>query len=115
MGLYFRNQTNSTIWLTYAYHYPNCEGDNWAKKGWYTILPGGTAKVWSGHAGGKKFFYFAEDNSGHTWSGQFFTHVPHNAFEWCWTTSSTSGKTVGFRKIDTISGEIRDYTRNLIL
>ncbi len=116
MGLYFRNNTNSPIWVAYAYHSPGCEGGvNWSKKGWYTILPGSTAKVWSGWAGGEKFFYFAEDSAGHQWTGQFFTHVPWNAFDWCWNTASTNGRTVGFRKIDTISWEIMDYTRNLTL
>lgn len=57
MGLYFKNETSSPVWVTYAYYSPGCEGGvNWSKKGWYHVLPGHTAKVWSGWAGGDKFF-----------------------------------------------------------
>jgi len=113
MGLYFHNKTSSTVWVAYAYYSPGCEGGvNWTKKGWYQIAPNGTAKVWSGWAGGEKFFYFAEDNSGHKWAGDFFTAVPWTAFQWCWNTASTSSRTVGFRKI--IASNM-DYTVNLVL
>jgi hypothetical protein len=113
MGLYFHNKTSSTVWVVYAYHSPGCEGGvNWTKKGWYKVSPAKTAKVWSGWAGGNKFFFYAEDNSGHSWAGQFFTFVPPSAFSWCWNTASTNGKTVGFRKIHASN---MDYTINLIL
>jgi hypothetical protein len=116
MGLYFHNKTGSAVWVTYAYYSPGCEvGVNWEKKGWYHVLPGTTAKVWSGWAGGNKFFFFAEDDFGHSWVGSFFTFVPWNAFDWCWNTASTNGRTVGFRKIDTISWNISDYTINLVI
>jgi hypothetical protein len=116
MGLYFKNKTGSPVWVTYAYYSPGCEGGvDWSKKGWYHVLPGNTAKVWSGWAGGDKFFFFAEDDFGHHWSGPFFTFVPWNAFDWCWNTASNNGETVGFRKINTISWNIIDYTINLVL
>lgn len=116
MGLYFRNSTNATIWVAYARHSPGCEGGvDWAKKGWYEIGPGSTAKVWSGWAGGEKFFFFAEDNAGHVWAGDFFTPVPWDAFDWCWNTGSTASRDVGFRKIDTISWEIMDYTIPIVV
>ena len=56
MGLYFHNDAGSSISLVYGYSAPECEGGvTWAKKGWYNISPGGTAKVWSGWAGGRRF------------------------------------------------------------
>ena len=64
MGLYFQNGTQDTLYLAYAYHAPGCEGGtDWAKKGWYGIAPGGTAKVLSGWAGPGKYFVFAENDS----------------------------------------------------
>ena len=60
MGLYFQNGTGDTVWVAYAYNAPGCEGGvNWAKKGWYGIAPGGTAKVLTGWAGPGKYFFFA--------------------------------------------------------
>ena len=111
MGLYFHNRTGSPLWLSYARYSPGCEGGvNWAKKGWYQISQGGTAKVWTGWAGGEKFFFFAHDNFGRQWAGPFFTFAPWNAFDWCWNTASTSGRDVGFRKIDTVPWYAMDYT-----
>lgn len=110
MGLYFRNNTPGTIWVAYGYHAPGCEGGvNWAKKGWWQIGPGGTAKVRSGWVGGSKFFFFAESDSGATWAGEFTTHLPDNSFDWCWNTGSTSGQVRGMRKI-TPSIESMDHT-----
>jgi hypothetical protein len=118
MGLYFRNSAGTTsVWLAYAQYNPGCGAGPaaWSKKGWYQIPPGGTALVWSGWAGGNKFFYFAHDSVGNQWAGPFFTFVPWNAFDWCWNIASTSGRTVGFRKIDTIPSQYSDYTINLTL
>jgi hypothetical protein len=89
------------------------------KKGWYQVLPGNTVKVWSGWAGGEKFFYFAEDDVGHTWGNgdsDFFTRVPENAFEWCWDTGSSASRTVGLRKVvveDDFPPSVMDHNINL--
>jgi uncharacterized protein DUF1036 len=119
MGLYFHNKTGSPVWVVYAHHAPDCEGSaKWSKKGWYKIFPGNTAKVWSGWAGGEKFFYFAEDEAGHSWAGEFFTQVPSNAFEWCWDTSSTTSRTLGLRKqvvVDAFPPSVQDHTINLVV
>lgn len=114
MGLYFHNKTNVTLQIVYAHSDPKCEGDKWIKKGWYKVAPGKTVKVWSGWAGGKKFFYYAEDTRGlgHVWSGDFFTQIPYNAFSWCWNTGSTDSRTLGLKKIK-ISTTIMDHTINL--
>jgi uncharacterized membrane protein len=114
MGLYFQNKTGETLFVAYAYHHPGCEGGvDWAKKGWYQIAPGGTAKVLSGWVGGSKFFYFAEaaDRSP-AWSGPFFTQLPVNAFDWCWLTGSTSSRNLGLRKLE-IAVQYQDWTVGL--
>ena len=115
MGLYFHNKTNSPVWVVYAEYAPDCGdegGVKWRKKGWYKVSSGKTVKVWSGWAGGDKFFFYAEDDFGHIWAGQYFTFVPWNAFNWCWNTASNNGTTVGLRKI---YGSNMDYTINLVL
>ena len=114
MGLYFKNKINETVWVAYAYHTPGCEGGvNWSKKGWFMVAPGATAKVYTGWVGGSKFFYFAEaDDLSPHWSGPFFTHLPWSAFDWCWNTSSSNGRTLGLRKVQ-ISWEYMDYTIGL--
>jgi len=72
--------------------------------------------VWTGWAGGHKFFFYAEnDPATVVWTGPFFTFVPWDAFDWCWNTASNNGRTLGFRKIDTISWYYMDYTINLII
>jgi hypothetical protein len=114
MGLYFTNKVNETVWVAYAFHVSGCEGGvDWEKKGWYQIAPGATAKVYTGWAGGSTFFFYAEgDNASPVWAGPFFTHLPWNAFDWCWNTASTNGRTLGLRKIE-ISWENMDYTIGL--
>jgi hypothetical protein len=115
MGLYFQNTTPSTIWVAYAYYAPGCEGEDWAKKGWYTVGAGSTVKVGSGWVGGNCFLYYAEDNAGHVWSGPYNTFVPFTAFEWCWNTASTgAGDTVGFRYF-CVGLQYLDYTKRLLL
>jgi hypothetical protein len=110
LGVYFRNDTNSTIWLAFASYSPGCEGGvNWEKKGWYEVRTGQTAKVWTGWAGGDCFLYYAEDDNGHVWAGPHPTQVPWNAFTWCWNTGCTTCRTVGFRSF-CVSSEYMDYT-----
>ena len=113
MGLYFHNKTGATIWVAYAHHNPDCEGSSkWEKKGWYKATPGKTVKVWSGWAGGNKFFFYAEDHAGHVWAGPFTTHLPWTAFSWCWNTGSTNSRVLGLRKI--IASNM-DYTITLVV
>ncbi len=114
MGLYFKNKTNETLQASFAYHAPGCEGGvNWAKKGWWKMFPGQTVKVYTGWVGGSKFFFYAEGVDGSpVWAGSFFTHLPWNAFDWCWNTASTNGRNLGLRKI-VISPEFMDYTIGL--
>jgi Protein of unknown function (DUF1036) len=116
MGLYFNNRTGQKLFVAYAYAWPACpDGGDWAKKGWYAIMPGATAKVQSGAVGGSKFFYFAEsDDRRLQWAGPFVTNLPVNAFDWCWNTASSNGRDLGMRKV-LVSQGISDHTVNLII
>lgn len=115
MGLYFKNATVSPVWVIYGYERPGCEGGvDWAKKGWYQINPASTAKVWSGWVGGNCWMYYAEDDFGHSWAGAYNAFVPWTNFDWCWNTSSTSGKTVGMR-IFCVDWDTMDDTKILTL
>ncbi|WDZ55511.1 DUF1036 domain-containing protein [Paenibacillus polymyxa] len=100
MSLYFTNSTSNTIYAAYAYPDSDCHPMNYSKKGWYRIKPGDTRKVWNGSVGGTTFYYYAEDRSGNTWSGTYYTWLPngtdHN-FNWCWSYSSKSSRQVGLR------------------
>ena len=92
MAIYVRNDGNARIFFALAYHYPNCGGENWAKKGWFAIPPGGTATVRGGASNGAKYFWYAETHTGLVWAGDVTTWLPSNAFDWCWTTSSTDAR-----------------------
>jgi Protein of unknown function (DUF1036) len=114
MGLYFKNKTDEVLWVAYARYSPGCEGGvDWAKKGWFKIPTSSTVKVQTGWVGGSKFFYFAEtDDLKPAWSGSFFTFLPWDAFDWCWNTASTNGRTLGLRKV-VIPSKYMDYTIGL--
>jgi len=114
MGLYFKNKTNEVLWVAYARHAPGCEGGvDWAKRGWFRVAIGETIKVQSGWAGGSKFFFYAEANDmSPVWAGEFFTHLPWVAFDWCWNTASTNGRNVGLRKI-VVPPQYLDFTIGL--
>ena len=100
MALFFRNETNETIFAALGYSWPNCpDGDNWAKKGWWGIAPGGTATVRGGASNGAKYFFYAQTQSGLEWAGEFFTPLPTDAFDWCWPTSSSNATVRGMKKL----------------
>ena len=58
MAIYVHNGTASTMYVALAYHSPNCDGDNWAKMGWWQIGPGGRATVRGGASNGAKYFWY---------------------------------------------------------
>ncbi|WP_229696122.1 DUF1036 domain-containing protein [Paenibacillus albidus] len=113
MGLNFRNSTNATVFVAYAYPNFNCSPVNYAKIGWYRIEPGQTREVWSGFAGGNTFFYYAESSFGRTWPGAYFTQLPTQAFHWCWNTGCTTCRNLGMRRIQ-VGSTIANYTVVLI-
>jgi hypothetical protein len=100
MALYFRNQTNQMVSVALGYSWPNCpDGDNWAKKGWWRISPGGTVCVRGGASNGAKYFWHARADNGAEWGGDFAVDLPWSAFDWCWPTSSTSSTRRSMRKL----------------
>ncbi len=116
MGLYFRNNTPSTVWVFFGHpsSWPQCDL-GWYKKGWYKIGPSSTAKVWSGTIGGHSFCYYAEDAHGHVWAGPYHTFAPWKAFYLCWEdTMSGGGKVVGTRYFH-VSWWYLNYTKVLVL
>ncbi len=76
MAIYVHNGTASTMYVALAYHSPNCDGDNWAKKGWWQIGPGGRATIRGGASNGAKYFWYAENDAGMQWAGPFVTNLP---------------------------------------
>ena len=64
MAIYVHNGTASTMYVALAYHSPNCDGDNWAKKGWWQIGPGGRTTIRGGASNGAKYFWYAENDAG---------------------------------------------------
>ena len=101
MALFIQNRSSRTVFAAIGYSTPNCpDGDNWSKKGWWRIVPGGSATVRGGASNGAKYFFHAHSDDGSLdWSGSFTTNLPSNAFDWCWPTSSTDSRLRGMRKI----------------
>ncbi len=102
MSLYFTNNTSNTIYAAYAYPSSDCHPISYSKIGWYRIAPGDTREVWSGSVGGTTFYYYAEDHSGNTWPGTYYTRLPRSTsrdFHWCWSYSSGSSRRVGLRRL----------------
>jgi hypothetical protein len=118
MGLYFHNATGSTIELAYAEYSSGCAsegtGQPYLKKGWYIISAGETQKVWSGYAGPKRFYYYAESATSR-WSGPYFTQVPPTAFRLCWGLGTSTAERVGFRQISPSSATVPPIDRTISL
>ena len=77
MAIFVRNDGNARIFFALSYHFPNCpDGDNWAKKGWWQIPPGGTATVRGGASNGARYFWYAETDTGLQWAGESWPDCP---------------------------------------
>ncbi|MEW9673474.1 DUF1036 domain-containing protein [Ammoniphilus sp. 3BR4] len=112
MGLIFRNRTNSTVDVAYAYYESNCRskgGVTYIKTGWFPVGPGRSRQVWSGWAGGRTFFFYAESVKGVTWGGNYFTQVPDDPFRWCWNTGCSTCTNVGFGRVDVGTFDFNQY------
>ncbi len=116
MSLSFSNSTPGPIWVVIAFNDSSCGsgGDAWMKQGWWQVNPGGNVTAHGGLSNGAKYFYFAHDNSGHQWAGEFGTQVPNDAFEWCWNTGSTASEVVSMRKVE-VPVTSFSYTVNLTI
>lgn len=125
--LYFHNKTNATLWVVYADYEPKCEGRvQWKKHGWYKVDPGRQVMVKmnvldatvgdmpSMPLKNHEFLYYAEDHIGHKWSGECFTQIPGNPFDFCWNTGSTNSRNLGLRK-EIISPSDESYTLGFTL
>jgi uncharacterized membrane protein len=100
VAIFVRNDGNERIYFALGYHYPNCDGENWAKTGWWPIPPGGTVTVRGGASNGAKYFWYAETDSGAQWAGDITTWLPNDVFDWCWGTSSSNASLRGMRRLD---------------
>jgi hypothetical protein len=121
MGLYFKNETQETLWIVFARPDPDhvCDNDGFTvdyfKRGWYSVAPGAEVKVYSGWVGGDAWFYYAEaDDFSPVWSGDFAAAVPDHAFDACWEVGYSTGRRLGFRRVRP-GAEIMDYTVRLRL
>jgi Protein of unknown function (DUF1036) len=78
VSLSFSNSTPGPVWVVIAYNDSSCGsgGNAWMKEGWWQVQPGGNVTVHGGPSNGAKYFYFAHDNSGREWAGEFGTQVP---------------------------------------
>jgi hypothetical protein len=121
MGLYFHNTTGSTVTLVLASYDTDCLGDcsdsPYLKKGWYTVPPGGTTKVWTGAVYGERFYFYAHSNV-QTWSGQNDPNQRHAKvspyrFELCWCVANSDSYTVGFAHLAPVSFPTVDRTVTL--
>lgn len=120
MGLYFRNRTQETLWVVFAYPDVDagCEdegtGEQYVKTGWYSVAPGAEIKVYSGWVGGDAWFFYAEaDDFSPTWAGDFHTLVPDAPFSMCWGLGVDPARDLGFRRVRP-GAEIMDYTVVLV-
>lgn len=108
MGLYFRNNTPNTLYIAFAYYDSACEGAagvlSFRKKGWHVLAPGQTKLVWSGWAGGRRFYFYAEDSVGNKWDGPHTTYIPRQAFNLCWGVGCSTCRILGLR--ETLIGDI---------
>jgi hypothetical protein len=113
--LQFSNGTDRQLWIAFMYYHPNCpDGGDFGKKGWYHLVSGHSAVVYGGDAAdlNRYFCYYAENDQGDHWSGQYVRAVPQHAFDWCEWTGSTDSRDVGFRLLDV--GDTDNYTLTLV-
>ncbi|MFB0832356.1 hypothetical protein ACEU2D_22505 [Brevibacillus laterosporus] len=74
MSIIIGNGTPRTLYATFSFFDPNCNG--WNKFGWWTFEPGRRRLVKEGDTWGLRFFFYAEDAFGNKWDGIFRTTVP---------------------------------------
>ncbi len=99
MWLAFENIHGRRLWVAVGYFDPGCEdGSKWSKKGWWQLDPGQSATVlWTTN---RFATFFAEDDAGEFWGGDFVTPVPVRRFDLCWTTASSDSQDVGMALLD---------------
>ena len=110
--LSFSNATEKHIWVAIMYYHPNCpDGGDFSKAGWWHLAPfQGPTPVFNGdlHELNRYYCFFAHNEIGKVWAGEYIRAVPHTAFDWCEFTANTDSRNVGFRLLDI--GDSDDYT-----
>src|SRR5690349_4278236 len=98
MWIAYQNNSGSPVWMVVGYYSPNCEGQDWAKKGWWRINPGASVTpLWTTNTNS---LFYAEADDGRIWSGPYTTFIPYQVFDWCWNIASTAnGEDVGMRLV----------------
>jgi uncharacterized membrane protein len=130
-GLWFRNQTNETVYVAIDHHVsgassisvgdynlPAVVPDGWMVIGWFEVPPKKMIQVLSGNLDNRYYYYYAKSKSS-TWEGKVHKYVhPTKKFSY----DSTDKKKVGhlkdqgyvlkgFHQIDT--GNATGFTMNL--
>ncbi|WP_449601969.1 DUF1036 domain-containing protein [Paenibacillus sp. Marseille-Q9583] len=110
MSFYVQNNTPNYIWLAIAHYDPNCSPTTYVKKGWYRLVPGRSSLIVTGSSANQRYYYYAYDNSGNMWSGNYYTYIPNTAFDMCWVErcQGTGCNRVGFRELKV--GNYQNYT-----
>lgn len=121
MTLAVRNSTPNTVYIVVGYPNDGCNNPSRGKRGWYVARPGRTVTIYGGRVARDQFFWYAEDDAGHVWSGSENgfnqTAVPEDAFDMCWIENCPAPRCrrLAFRSIYFGSFFQSDYTINLVL
>ena len=113
--LTFTNLYPKQVWVSIMWYTPGCvDGGDWTKMGWWNLTVG-QSKIVSGldlDEVNRYWCFYAHAADGTYWGGPYHRMVPHEAYEWCEWTSSTSAHSVGFRLFDIDGND--DYTVILV-
>lgn len=114
MSFYVRNSTPNPVWVAVGYYDPDCSPITYSKAGWYRITPGRRMLLVTGSSVNQTYYYYAYDQFGNTWSGDFPTYVPSTAFNMCWIErcQGTGCREVGFDEVNV--GNSQNYTITLV-
>lgn len=114
MSFYVRNSTPNPVWVAVGYYDPDCSPITYVKAGWYRITPGRRRLLVTGPSANLTYYYYAFDQFGNTWSGDYPTDVPSTAFNMCWIEScqGTGCRLIEFDEINV--GNFQNYTLTLV-
>jgi uncharacterized membrane protein len=111
IGLSFNNEYSETVYV--AIIWLNRQANEWEKKGWWTIKPGGTvlALGFDLSTDNEFAYYYAETAHGVKWEGAYYSEVPKSSFDLPQNATGRGWRTVGFQEIDL--GNYSGYTVSL--
>jgi uncharacterized membrane protein len=103
----FTNSTGAKIYVAYMRLDYGCQdcGDPWDVLGWIGLDPGET-ETRANPTGNRWFYFYAEDENGGVWAGDYVAEVMGDRFEKCTCIGVLAGGVdpyhdVGFRELDT--------------